>query len=119
VPARVAEGLAVVEETIESFEERWLVASLHRGRGDLLLLQGSPGAVAMAEDHFRQALEEARGHGALSWELQAAISLARLRVVQGRSAEASMLLRPVYDRFTEGFDTADLKTAQALLNALQ
>jgi predicted ATPase/DNA-binding winged helix-turn-helix (wHTH) protein len=113
---RVAEGLAVVEEAIESFEERWLVASLLRSRGELLLLQNAPGATATAEDHFRRALEGARGQGALSWELQAAMSLARLLRDQGRSADALMVLRPVYDRFTEGFDTADLLAAKHLLD---
>jgi predicted ATPase len=82
-------------------------------------LQNAPGAAATAEGHFRQALEEAHRLGALSWELQAAMSLARLLRDQGRSADALMILRPVYDRFTEGFDTADLKTARALINALQ
>ena len=75
----------------------------------MLLLQGAPGAAATAEDHFRQALDWARRQGALSWELRAATSLARLLRDQGRSAEAMALLQPVYDRFTEGFDTADLK----------
>ena len=80
---------------------------------------GHPEASAAAEDQFRQALELSRQQGALSWELRAATSLARLLNDQGRSAEASGLLQPVYDRFTEGFDTADLKAAKALLDALQ
>ena len=72
----------------------------------------------MAEDHFRQALDWARRQGALSWELRAAKSLARLLCDRGRSADARGLLQPVYDRFTEGFDTADLKAAKALLDVL-
>ena len=78
-----------------------------------------PGVAAAAEDHFRQALDWACRQGALSWELRAATSLARLLRGQGRPADATALLQPVYDRFTEGFDTADLKTAKALLDSLQ
>jgi predicted ATPase len=73
----------------------------------------------VAEDHFRQALDWARRQGALSWELRAATSLARLLRDQGRSADALALLQPVYDRFTEGFGTANLKTAKALLDTLR
>jgi predicted ATPase len=72
-----------------------------------------------AENDFRQALDWARRQGALSWELRAATSLARLLRDQERRAEAPALLQSVYDRFTEGFDTADLKAAKALLDALQ
>jgi len=81
-------------------------------------LQSAPGAAAAAEGHFRQALDWARRQGALSWELRAATSLARLLSDQGRSADAIVLLQPVYDRFTEGFDTPDLKEAKALLEEL-
>src|SRR5208282_5820687 len=76
-----AEGLAAIEEAIarsERTEEHWAMAELVRVKGELLLLHGAPGAVAVAEDHFRQALDWARRQGALSWELRAATSLARL-----------------------------------------
>jgi predicted ATPase/DNA-binding winged helix-turn-helix (wHTH) protein len=119
---QIADGLAMIEEAIvrsERGEERWATAELLRVKGELLLLQGAPGAAAAAEDHFRQALDWARRQGALSWELRAATSLARLSRDQGRSADARALLQPVYDRFTEGFGTADLKAAKALLEALQ
>jgi predicted ATPase len=99
--------------------ERWLIAELLRIKGELLLLQGGSSAAAMAEDYFRQALDWARRQGALSFELRAATSLARLLRDQGRSADALALLQPIYDRFTEGFETADLKTAKALLGTLQ
>jgi predicted ATPase len=66
----------------------------------------------------KRSLDWARLQGALSWELRAATSLARLLCDQGRSADAVALLQPVHDRFTEGFDTSDLKTAKALLDAL-
>jgi predicted ATPase len=106
-------------ERPEQTEERWLIAELLRLKGELLLLQGIHGAAMEPEGHFRQALDWARRQGALSWELRAATSLARLLRDQGRPAEAMALLGPVYDRFTEGFDTADLKTAKALLDTLR
>jgi predicted ATPase len=89
---------------------------LLRIKGELLLLQGGSGAAAAAEDHFRQALDWAHRQGALSWELRAATSLARLLRDQDRSTEAIALLAPIYNRFTEGFDTADLKVAKALID---
>jgi predicted ATPase len=110
-----------VDEALRLFhqsEEKWLIADLLRNRGEILLLQGAPGAVDSAAELFREALDLARRQGALSWELRAATSLARLRRDQGRSSEAAALLEPVYDRFTEGFTTADLKAAKALLGAL-
>ena len=119
---RIGDGLALGQEAIEPFdrgEESRRTAELLRVKGQLLLLQGAQGAAATAEDHFRQALDWARRQEALSWELRAATSLARLRRDQGRSAEALALLQPVYDRFSEGFDTADLKAARALLDALR
>jgi predicted ATPase len=91
---------------------------LLRIKGELLLLQGAPGAAATAEDHFRQALDWARRQGALSWELRGATSLARLRRDQYRSTEAIALLAPIYNLFTEGFETANLKTAKALIDSL-
>jgi predicted ATPase len=118
---QIAEGLAVIEEALawtERTEERWRIAEFLRLKGELLLLQHSPGAAAAAEDHFRQALDWARRQGALSWELRAATSLARLLRDQSRAADALALLQPIYDRFTEGFGTADLKAAKALLDAL-
>jgi predicted ATPase len=65
-----------------------------------------------------QALDWAKRQAALSWELRAATSLARLWRDQGRPADGATLLQPVYDRFTEGFATADLKSAKALLDDL-
>ena len=116
---QTANGLAVIEEALEHTDELWLIAELLRIKGELLLLQGASGAAVTAEDHFRQALDWARRQGALSWELRAAMSLARLLCDQARSADALALLQPIYDRFTEGFDTADLKAAKALLDALR
>lgn len=118
---QITDGLAAIEEAIGRSErsgERWATAELLRVKGELLLLQGAPGAAAAAEDHFRQALDWARRQGALSWELRAATSLARLLSDQGHSTDATALLQPVYDRFTEGFATADLKAAKALIDDL-
>jgi predicted ATPase len=118
---KTADGLAAVEDallSIEHTEELWPIAELLRIKGELLLLQSAGDAVAAAEDHFRQALDWARRQGALSWELRASTSLARLLRDQGRPADATAPLQPVYDRFTEGFATADLRTARALLDGL-
>jgi predicted ATPase len=119
---QIGDGLIVVEAAIdhcERTEERWLFPELLRVEGELLLLQGGSSAAATAEDHFRQALDWARRQGALSWELRAATSLAQLLRDQGRPADAMALLQPVYDRFTEGFDTVDLQAAKELIDALQ
>ena len=107
---QILDGLAAVEETLawsERTQHRWAMPELLRVKGELLLLQRAPESPAAAEDLFRQALDLAREQGALSWELRVDTSLARLWYSQNRSAEASVLLQPVYDRFTEGFDTAD------------
>jgi predicted ATPase len=116
-----ADALAAIEEAIarsERTEEHWAMAELVRVKGELLLLQGAPGAAAAAEDHFRQALDWARQQGALSWELRAATSLARLLRDRDRIGEARDLLTSVYGRFTEGFGTADLQAAKRLIEAL-
>jgi predicted ATPase len=91
---------------------------LLRVKGEYLLLRDAPGAAAAAEDHFRRALDLARRQGALSWELRAATNLARLWRDQARSKEAHELLVSVYDRFTEGFATADLRAARSLIEEM-
>jgi predicted ATPase/DNA-binding winged helix-turn-helix (wHTH) protein len=119
---QIADGLAAIEEAIgrsERSEERWATAEMLRIKGELLLLQAAPAAAAAAESYYQRALDLARRQDALSWELRAATSLARLLSDQGRSADAVALLQPVYDRFTEGFATADLKAAKALLDHLR
>ena len=111
--ADAAVGEALLRSDIN--EERWCVAELLRVKGELVLLENGPEAAAEAEDHFRQALDWARRQRALSWELRAATSLARMWRDHGRSEEARDLLASIYDRFTEGFETADLKIARSLL----
>jgi predicted ATPase len=82
------------------------------------LLQGTTGTTDAVEDVFRQALDGARKQETLSWELRAATSLAHLLRDQGHPADAMSALQPVYDRFTEGFGTADLIAAKQLLDNL-
>jgi predicted ATPase len=114
------EGLAVIDEALEFVSqtgERDQEAELHRVKGNLLLAGSRPDK-AKAEASFCEALEVARRQSAKSWELRAATSLARLWQEQGRRDEARALLAPVYDWFTEGFETKDLKEAKALLEEL-
>jgi predicted ATPase len=116
------QGLVAIDEALEQSErseERWCVAELLRTKGELLLMEGAGTATAAAEDCFLQALALAHRQGALSWELRAATSLARLRRDQNRTRDAHNLLAPVHDRFSEGFETADLKAAKALIQNLQ
>jgi predicted ATPase len=107
----LAEALAAVEKT----EERFYEAELYRLRGELLQAAGSGDE---AEVWLQRALDVARRQQAKSLELRAAMSLARLWQQQGKRDEAHDLLAPVYHWFTEGFDTADLQEAKALLDAL-
>ena len=109
----LAEALVVVHDTGERFHE----AECYRVQGELLLMQAIPDA-PQAEACFQQALAIARRQQARSWELRAAMSLSRLWQQQGKRAEAYELLAPIYGWFTEGFDTADLQEAQALLAEL-
>jgi tetratricopeptide (TPR) repeat protein len=111
-------ALAETTECVERAEELWIIPEFLRRKGKPLMVPGASGEATAAEDHFRQALDCARRQGALSWELRAATSLARLWYGQNRRAEALALLQPVYDRFAEGFDTADLKAAKAFIDIL-
>jgi len=90
-------------------------AEIHRLQGALQLLEGEDGG---AEACFRRALEVACGHGARALELRAATSLSRLFVDSGRDEQAHRLLAPVYESFTEGFDTEDLRDAKCLIDSL-
>src|SRR6266849_4071781 len=119
---QIAEGLVVADTALaraEQTEAGWCLAELLRTKGELLLLGREPTAVATAEQCFHQALDVARRQGALSWELRAATSLARFWRGQQRVTQARKLLEPVYRRFTEGFETADLIAAKALLASVR
>ena len=102
---------------IETTNERWVEAEVHRISGEIALLSLNPDA-AKAEAHFERALAVARQQQAKSLEIRAAMSMARLWRGQGKGDEARDLLAPVYGWFTEGFDTLDLKEAKALLDEL-
>jgi len=102
---------------IETTNERWFEAEANRIAGEITLLSLDADA-AKAEACFERALMIARKQQAKSWELRAAMSMARLRRDQGKPQQARELLGPVYGWFTEGFDTRDLKEAKALLDAL-
>jgi predicted ATPase len=117
IAGRVDDGLAAIEEGFAHAErtiERGFVAELHRVRGELLLVAGKPTA---AEESLRTALTIAREQHARSFELRAAIALARLLQPKDRAEARDMLQRP-YDWFTEGHDTADLAAARALLSEI-
>ena len=109
--ATIADGLAVTAET----GEHWGDAELHRVRGELLVSMSKEGE---AEAEFDKSLTVAREQGARWWELRTATSLARLWSQKDRRAEARELLAEVFDGFTEGFDTDDLKAARTLLDEL-
>ena len=103
--------------TIETTKERWFEAEINRVTGEIALRSPQPDA-AKAQAYFERALVVARQQQAKSWELRAAMSMARLWRDQGKRKEARELLAPVYGWFTEGFDTRDLKEAKALLEEL-
>jgi predicted ATPase/DNA-binding winged helix-turn-helix (wHTH) protein len=96
----------------------WYSPELLRIKGELLLQQAADQSAPAAEDCFNQAAQLAREQGALFWELRVALSVARLKVSQGCHHEARARLASVYDRFTEGFATADLRAARIMLEAL-
>jgi predicted ATPase len=110
----LAEALTLADTT----GERWYAPELYRLRGELLLQQNSDNQ-AEAETCFHHALDIARSQQAKSFELRTATSLSRLWQQQGKRQAAHALLAPVYNWFTEGFDTADLKDAKVLLDELE
>ena len=115
---QIRDGLAVITNALavaQQSECRHYDAELHRIKGELLVTQ-RPAEEQGAEACFNEALKISRGQSAKSLELRAAMNLSRLWQKQGKNAEAKNLLAEVYGWFTEGFDTADLKTAKALLD---
>ena len=109
----IREAMTAVETT----KERWCEAEINRIAGEITLMSPEPEA-AKAQAYFERALAVAHQQQAKSWELRAAMSLARLWRDQGKPQQARELLAPVYGWFTEGFDTLDLKEAKALLEEL-
>jgi predicted ATPase len=117
---QVEEGLHLLAETLTAFDASGrgdMLTEAYRLQGEILLHQVLPDA-AQGEACLQQALAIARRQQAKSWELRAAMSLSRLWQRQGKRAEARELLAPIYGWFTEGFDTADLQDAKALLQQL-
>jgi predicted ATPase len=117
---QVGEGLRAIADALDAVQqkgERWWEAEIHRLRG-LLLLQQRPSDLAQPQTCFARAIEIARQQCAKSLELRATTSLARLQKDTGHRDEARTMLAEIYSWFTEGFDTADLKDAKALLEEL-
>ena len=118
---RFAEGLTLVDETVRLVEEKGdatYLPELLRLKGRILLAMPKSG-IEDAEMYFMQSLELSRAHGSRAWELRTATDLAALWAEQGRREDARALLLPVFEQFTEGSDTADLKAAQRLLTTLR
>jgi predicted ATPase len=111
------QALAEAHTLVEQHEERWWEAELYRLRGVLLLRQTRP-QQEEAATWLQRSLDVARRQEAKSLELHAAMSLTRLWQQQGKYDDAYALLAPIYGWFTEGFDTADLQEARALLDEL-
>ena len=109
----IGEAMSAVETT----KERWYEAEVYRIAGEIALMAPQRDT-AKAQAYFEHALAIARAQQAKSWELRAAVSMARLKRDCGERDEARRLLAPVYGWFTEGFDTLDLRQAKALLDAL-
>ena len=116
--ATLAEATAFVEST----GERMYEAELYRLKGELTVQRQEASSDSQineeAESYFRRAIEVARQQSTKSWELRARMSLARLLASRGKRDEARTMLAEIYGWFTEGFDTADLKEAKALLDEL-
>jgi predicted ATPase/DNA-binding winged helix-turn-helix (wHTH) protein len=115
------EAVDLIDTTLDRCardHELWIYPELLRSKGEIVLAQGGAAAAATAEQLFAQALVCAERQEVLSWGLRAATSLGHLRRSQGRLEDAREPLASLYSRFTEGFETADLRTAKALLDSL-
>ncbi len=117
----ISRAQGIIDEALMRSEqqgERWYICEFLRIKGELLQLEDPLGARQEAEEHFRRSLDCARQQGALSWELRTSMSLAELYRRQGRHREAREAVEPLLARFNEGFETADLKAANALISEL-
>jgi predicted ATPase len=117
---RLDDALSAVNEAlaaVDKQEDRYYEPEIHRVKGEVLLRQDHSN-LGQAAECFRKAIEIARKQSGKSLELRATTSLARLLAEQGRRNEARTMLAEIYNWFTEGFDTADLKEAKALLDEL-
>jgi predicted ATPase len=110
-------SIADAIETLQATGERWIEAWVYQTAGEIALMESTPDFVK-AQNHLTRAIVTAQAQQSKTWELRAAMSLARLWRSQGKVQQARELLAPVYGWFTEGFDTRDLKDAKALLEEL-
>src|SRR5262245_11069144 len=118
IAGQIEEAADLLDDALQIIEltgERWLEAELHRHKGELVLRGGRPDA---AEELFRKALNIAKQQEAKLWQLRSAMSRARLCRDWGHRTEARDLLAPVYEWFSEGFDTQDLREAKTLMEEL-
>jgi tetratricopeptide (TPR) repeat protein len=120
---RLDDALGALNDAVASAGEGadgqvWYVPELLRIKGEVLLRQAGDQSAQAAEDCFHQAGEMAREQEALFWELRIALSFARLRMTQGRDGEAKQILAPVYERFSDGYETADLRAARTMLGRM-
>jgi predicted ATPase len=116
---QISRGLTIIDEALarsDLYEERWYMAEFLRIKGELLGLESTSKSTKHAEEQFQRSLDWARRQQVLSWELRTAVSLARLYRKRGWITEALDVLAPVYGRFEEGFQTADLKLAKTLID---
>lgn len=119
---QVAQGLAAIEEALtrsQRNQERWCFAEILRVKGELILRTRHPAAATEAEGHFLQSIDSARRQQTPSWQLRTAMSLAELWRGRDKPAAAEQLLSSVYNKFSEGFATNDLKRARALIDQLR
>jgi predicted ATPase len=117
----IRQALELINQAIQDTDRteiRWCLAEYWRVKGDLLMLKADTNSMSEAQSCYLMALSIARQQGALAWELRTITSFARLLELQGDSERAEGELRAVYDRLTEGFETADVVKARALLHAL-
>jgi len=119
---QIAEAFITIQQAIDRSKhtaEGWVQPELLRIRGELAVMQCGEAALAEAENDFRQSLRLASEQQALAWELRTATTFAQVLQTTGRSEQGLAVLEPIYSRFNEGFDTADLKVAKALMDCLR
>jgi predicted ATPase len=119
---RLHEGFAAIDEALarsEQNDERWCIAEILRVKGELIRRAGARQSGATAEEHFLKSLDWACRQQALSWELRAATSLAKHWNAEDKIGPAEQLLSSVYAKFSEGFETGDLRAARSLIISLR
>jgi predicted ATPase len=118
-PGQLAQSFEEIDQALTGSEEFWCFPELFRIKAELERTAGGSNAAAAAATNYLLSLEWSRRQGGLSWELRATTGLARLQRDEGRSGDAGALLAGVYERFSEGFETADLRAAKVLMDELR